>query len=199
MVEGWIESFIRLFLSSFFFFLLIDLNFFFFSSRIHSGILQLDSLTHIGLIVNIRDLNLTVKDIINERNIAFIVLIELNNKIYFLSWLLDSCRLTFSRNRDIDTEISFLNVLWLDCYSIWSDEFLFNVVVFFILRVRLADNCIFIWDFLLNIFHTNVGFFQHLLVLLCGKIDDTQIVANLYWDWYMSKFDIPLLLLLWHF
>lgn len=199
MWKDWVESFVRLFLGSFFFFLLINLNLFFFSSRIHSGILKLDSFTHIGLIVNIRNLNLTVKDIVNEGNIAFIILIELNNKIYFLSWLLDSYRLAFSRNGNIDTEISFLNVLWLDCYSIWSDEFLFNVVIFFILWVRLANDSVFIGDFLLDIFHTNCRFLQRLLVFLCGKIDDTQIIANLYRDWNMSQFDISFFWLLWHF
>lgn len=107
--------------------------------------------------------------------------------------------MTFSRNGDIDTEVSFLNVLWFDGYSIGSNDFLFDIIIVFILRVRLANNGIFVRDFLLDIFYINTGFFQHLLILLCGKINNAEIVSNLNRDWNMSQFDILFLWLLWHF
>ena len=176
-----------LFLSSIL--LVIDFNFLLSPSRIQFHFWKLDSFLHGVFCFLINDFHLCIKDVINDSQSAFPVLIELNYKVDFLFVVLDS-RWWTSLNGNVQSKVSSLEVIRLDGYSIGVDDFLTYIIVVIILWIRDSTDSVFEGDFLLMIFDGDDGFFEWEVVFFSEEIDNTKWWGSLNWEWDLSDLDV---------
>ncbi len=176
-----------LFLSTIF--LVIYLHFIFPPSRIQLYFWKLDSFLHRILYFLVYYFHLSVENIINHCQCSFFVLIELNYEIYSFLVLPHPCWWSFL-NGNVQSEVPFLQVLWFDGHSAWVDDFLADIILIFILRVRDSSNGVFEGDFLLMVFDRNDWFLKLKVILFGWKIDDTDWWGDFNWEWDWGNFDV---------